>query len=137
MAAYLPHPASNGSDIYISLRIVIAVQVKAFKPVTFLLMIFVCFMPAVIMSETPRHHCVSNSATSRKKDALHVLSHPICNYSCAEKNTYTFTYLGSLATLYTFYQKMIRKQAFFYILIFFLVILFIMNRLRNTKKVDV
>ncbi len=62
-------------------------------------------MPAVIMSETPRHHCVSNSATSRKKDALHVLSHPICNYSCAEKNTYTFTYLGSLATLYTFYQK--------------------------------
>ncbi len=69
------------------------------------------------MSESPRHHCISNSATLRKKDALHILSHQICN-SCAEKNTYAFTYLGSLATLYIFYKKLIRKQALFYILLF-------------------
>ncbi len=42
-------------------------------------------MPAVIMSETSRRHCVSNSATSRNKDALHILSHQICKYSCAGK----------------------------------------------------
>ncbi len=55
--------------------------VKPFKPVAD---DFFCFMPAVIMSKTSRH-CVSNSATSRNKDALHVLSHRICKYSCAGK----------------------------------------------------
>ncbi len=55
--------------------------VKPFKPVQFLLMIFFCFMPAVIMSETSHHHYVSNSATSRNKDTLHILSHQICKYS--------------------------------------------------------
>uniref|UniRef100_A0A672M0V7 AIG1-type G domain-containing protein n=1 Tax=Sinocyclocheilus grahami TaxID=75366 RepID=A0A672M0V7_SINGR len=33
------------------------------------------------MSETSHHHCVSNSAISRNKDALHILSHQICKYS--------------------------------------------------------
>ncbi len=32
--------------------------VKPFKQVHFLLMIFFCFMPAIIMSETLHHHCV-------------------------------------------------------------------------------
>ncbi len=60
-------------------------------------------MPAEIMNKTSHPHCVSNNATLRNKNALHVLSHQICKYSCAEeKNTYTFTYLGSLVTLYTF-----------------------------------
>ncbi len=88
--------------------------VKPFEPVQFLLMIFVCFMSAGIISETSPHHCVSNGATLRKEYALHVLSHQICKYSLAEKNTYT--YLGCLANLYTFFnQKIIRNQAFFYI----------------------
>ncbi len=58
-----------------------------------------------------------------KKDALHILSHQICKYSCAEKNTYTFTYLGSLATLYTFYKKNNQKTGillYFTFTIFFL-----------------
>ncbi len=39
------------------------------------------------MSETLRHHCVSNSATLRKKDALpHIESSDrLCKYSCAGK----------------------------------------------------
>uniref|UniRef100_A0A671T9R7 Metalloendopeptidase n=1 Tax=Sinocyclocheilus anshuiensis TaxID=1608454 RepID=A0A671T9R7_9TELE len=66
-------------------------ELKPFKSVQFLLMIFVCFMPAVIMSETSRHHCVSKSATLKKKDALHKLSHQICKYSSAgKKNVHIF-----------------------------------------------
>ncbi len=87
-------------------------------------------MPAVIMSETSCHHCLSNSAL-RNKGELDLLSHQIFNYCCAGKYTYTITYLGLLVTL--FLQKIIRKQTFLYI--FFL--LFIINRLRDTKKVDV
>ncbi len=39
--------------------------VKPFKPVQFLLVIFFCFMTEVILSETSRRYCVSNSAPSR------------------------------------------------------------------------
>ncbi len=66
------------------------------------------------MSETSRHDCVSNSATSRNKDALHILSHQrYVNIVVQEKIRNTFIYLGSLATLHTFYKNIIRKQALF------------------------
>ncbi len=81
------------------------------------------------MSETSRHHCVSNSATSRKKDALHILSHEICKYVCAGKK-YLHIYISRKKN-----QSENRHSFIFYY--FFLVILFIMNRLRNTKKFDV
>ncbi len=45
--------------------------VKPFKPV---LIIFFCFMPGEILSETSRRHCVLNSATSRKKESVHIES---------------------------------------------------------------
>ncbi len=48
-------------------------------------MIFVCFMPAVILSETSRRHCVSNSATSRNKELVHIESSDMYEYSCAGK----------------------------------------------------
>ncbi len=60
--------------------------VKPFKAVQFVRTILVCFMPPL----TSRRHCASNSATSRNKDALHVLSHQIFKY------TYSFTYLYTL-----------------------------------------
>ncbi len=62
-------------------------------------------MPTVIMSETSRHHCLSNSATSRDKGELHILSQQYLNIVVQETFTYTITHLGSLATLYTFLQK--------------------------------
>ncbi len=90
------------------------------------------------MSETSRHHCVSNSATLRKKDALHILSHQICKYSCAEKK-YLHIYIPRVSSdPKHFLQKIHQKTGnLLYFTIFFLLILFIMNRLRNTKKVDV
>ncbi len=136
LSAYSPHPASNGSEWHLYL---IAYSnwsaVKPFKPVQFLLMIFVCYMSAGIISETSPHHCVSNGATLRKEYALHVLSHQICKYSLAAKNTYT--YLGCLANLYTFFNlKNYQKPGILlYLTILFIVILFLKNRLRNTKKV--
>ncbi len=63
---------------------------------------------------------VSNSATLKKKDELHALSHRICKYSCTETNTYTFTYLRSLATQHTFYKKTYQKTGIIvYFTIFF------------------
>ncbi len=81
-------------------------------------LIFFCFMPVVIMSETSHRHCVSNSATSRNKDALHLLSHQICIVA-QEKYTYTFTYIRSLGTLYTFYKYKIKTGILLYCIFFF------------------
>ncbi len=47
---------------------------KPFKPV---LMKIFCFIPGEILSETSRRHCVLNSATSRKKESVHIESSDI------------------------------------------------------------
>ncbi len=65
------------------------------------------------MSETPHHHCVSNRATLREK--ICILSYQICKYSCMKKKN-TFTYIGSLGTLYTLFLK---NNQIFYISQFF------------------
>ncbi len=51
------------------------------------------------MSETSRHHYVSNSATSRKKDALpHIESSDrLCKYSCAWK-IYLYIYIPRVSS---------------------------------------
>ncbi len=56
--------------------------VKPFKPV---LMIFFCFMRAVILSETSRRQCVINNATARKKESVHIESSDISEYIRAWK----------------------------------------------------
>ncbi len=81
-------------------------------------------MPAVILSETSRHHCVSNSATSRNKDALHVLS-----------QIYLHIYISLVSSRPL--PKINQKTGTLLYLYIFFVILFIINRLRNTKTVDV
>jgi len=56
------------------------------------------------------------------------------NYCNAEKkNTYTNTYLGSLATLYVLKKQKMETH----FLKFVFVILLIRNKLRITKKIDV
>ncbi len=66
------------------------------------------------MSETSRHYCLLNSAISRSKGELHAFSHKIFDIFLVQKKyAYTNTHLGSQATLYTFYKKLIWKQTLF------------------------
>ncbi len=94
-------------------------------------------MPAVIMNETSHHHCVSNSATSRNKYALHILGHQICKYSWAGKKCLHIYIPQVSSDPIHFLQKNNQKTGIILYIYLFFVILFIINRLRNTKKVDV
>ncbi len=92
--------------------------VKPSKPLKFLLMIFFCFMPAVIMSEIWHHHCVSNRVPPRgiKMQCTYWV---IRYVNTVEQEKILIQMQNAyLATLYTFYKKIIRKQALFYIYFF-------------------
>ncbi len=104
------------------------------------------------MSETSRHHCVSNSATSRKQYALHLLSRYV--NIVAQKKKYLHIYIPWVSSehihliyiyIYIYIYMCVcvcvciseNWHSFIFYYFFFLVILLIMNRLRNATKVDV